>query len=187
MQKFLLAVSGPSGAGKGTILAALKNQPEKYQFSVSYTTRAPRPGEITSHHYHFITENEFKQTIVAEEFLEYEIIHHNYYGTKRKDLEQIIESGKIAVLEIDVKGVANLRKNYTGQIVSVFIEPPSLDILTRRLRERGTEDAATVQLRVSRYQEEMKFQSQYDYVIINDTVEQAQKELLEILKKEHGA
>jgi guanylate kinase len=181
--KYLLAISGPSGAGKGTILEVLKNNPAKYEFSVSYTTRKPREGEIHSHHYHFINDDEFDAAVTNNEFLEWEQIHQNRYGTKRRDLEEIWNKGKTPVLEIDVKGVANLKKAYPSQTISVFIEPPSLKVLIERLKNRGTESEEVRNLRISRYQEEIKYRDQYDHIIINDTIKQAQQDLLDILKK----
>ncbi len=186
MSKFLLAVSGPTAAGKGTILRVLKDSPERYTFSVSYTTRPPREGEIHAHHYHFITKEEFEEAITNDEFVEYEKVHDNLYGTKRADLGQILADGRIPVLEIDVKGVKNLKERYEGRVVSIFIEPPSLEVLIERLEKRGTEDEATRNLRISRIKEEMTYRDQYDHILVNDTVERAQKELLEILDKEEA-
>jgi len=181
--KRLIAVSGPSGAGKGSVLTVLRGYPKKYQFTVSCTTRSPRPGEDPGVNYHFISLTDFEQLIKDGEFAEYEKVHDNFYGTKRSELEAIWQSGKVPIVEIDVKGVANLKKQFPDQVVSIFIEPPSFEILAERLKSRGTEDEVTRQLRLSRYEEEMSYQSQYDHVIINDSLERAQSDLLTIISQ----
>lgn len=180
----ILIYSGVAAAGKGSVSACLKNQPEKFSYSVSYTTRSPRPGDKDGD-YHFVTEEEFNLKIKAGDFLEWEEVHGYKYGTAKKDFDAILASGKIPVLELDVKGMENLKKRYRG-VISIFIIPPSVEIATERLKSRASESKEEQEKRISRYNLELSYKDKYDHLLINDDLERAQKELLEIVDNEIG-
>lgn len=180
-KKTIIAISGVAGSGKGSVWKVLRNYPEKFAISTSYTTREPREGEVEGGEYHFISDQEFDLAVKNNEFLEWEQVHLDRYGTKRKDFEKLIYSGKNPVLEIDVKGVKNIRKRYNN-IFTVFITAPSLKVAVSRLKKRGTENEKSLNKRISRYNLEMKYAKDYDSIIVNDDLERARKELIEILK-----
>lgn len=174
LNKKIIAISGVAGSGKGSVWGILKNYPEKFAISVSYTTREPREGEINGREYHFVSDQEFDLAVKNGEFLEWEQVHLDKYGTKKKDFENLISSGKTPVLEIDVKGVKNIRGKFDN-VFSVFIIAPSLEVAMERLRKRGTEDQKSFKKRITRYNFEIKYAKDYDCIIVNDNLNRAQK------------
>ncbi len=162
----LLIVSGPSGCGKGTVLKYVLDDKE-YCYSVSATTRNPREGEIHGVSYFFISREEFEDDLAAGKILEHTVYCDNYYGTPRVFVEQQLEKGVNVVLEIETEGAANI-KRLMPDALSVFIAPPSMELLEARLRGRGTEDEETVEKRLAKAREEMQLASSYDVVIVNE-------------------
>jgi guanylate kinase len=183
MKGNLFIISSPSGGGKGTLIRRVLEIVPKIGYSVSFTTRTPREGEIAGKHYNFISPAEFEKLIAEDEFLEYARVHGNYYGTSRSQVERETAAGIDIILEIDVQG-ADLVKNAAPDAVSVFIMPPSFEVLKTRLERRATEGMADLQLRLGNARGEVERYSDFDYVIINDEVEQAVKELGAIILAE---
>jgi guanylate kinase len=179
----LFIISSPSGGGKGTLIRRVLEIVPKIGYSVSFTTRAPREGEIDGKHYNFISPAKFEKLIAEDEFLEYAQVHGNYYGTSRSQVERETAAGIDIILEIDVQG-ADLVKSAVLDAVSVFIMPPSFEVLKTRLERRATEGMADLQLRLGNARGEVERYSDFDYVIINDEVEQAVKELGAIILAE---
>lgn len=168
----IFVISAPSGAGKTTLCKEIIKTMPNLRFSVSYTTRRPRSGEINGRDYVFIDEERFRVMIEKGEFAEWANVHGNYYGTSRKDLDGIIESGQDAILDIDVQGADQIRRNIKGGVY-IFVLPPSLDALRKRLEERGQNPPEEIERRVKRAIEEIREYRNYDYVIINDIFEDA--------------
>ena len=180
----LLIVSGPAGVGKGTVNAALMAKHPEIRMSVSATTRAPRPGEIDGVHYFFKTKEEFDRMIEEDAFLEYmHVFGMNYYGTPKAFVEAEREKGNHVILEIDVQGAKNV-KAACPDAVMVFIAPPSLSILKERLVGRGTETQESIDIRTATALNELKALPDYDYMVINDVVEEAVGEMEAILTAE---
>ena len=176
----LFVVSGPSGAGKGTLLALVRRQRLDLGLTVSATTREPRPGERDGVDYHFLTEDEFSRGVEAGEFLEWANVHGHRYGTPRSEVDKNLAAGRSVILEIDVQGALNVRKAYP-EAVLVFIEPPSMAVLEQRLRGRGTEDEANLELRLKDAAGEMALAPRYDERIVNDDLQEAAARLLAAL------
>ncbi len=177
-------ISGPSGVGKSTVLKALFEGRDDLYFSVSATTRAPREGEINGVHYHFIEPEEFMQWINDDAFLEYAQYVGNFYGTPKKFVDAAMEEGKDVILDIEVQGAMQV---YTKrpETVRIFIAPPDWEALEQRLTKRGTDSPEKIQQRLLRAKVEMKTAADYDYFVINDTVENAVAELNAIMLAEH--
>ncbi len=185
----LFIVSGPSGCGKGTVLGEILKQDNVY-YSVSATTRAPRPGEINGVNYHFLSKDEFEKLIENGGMLEYANYCGNYYGTPKKPVEDMLAEGKNVILEIEVQGALKVMEK-CPEAVSVFILPPSLKELRRRLHKRGTETEEVVEKRIGEAAGEIRKAVNYDYVMINGELEIAVSDLLSIinsqkLKKENS-
>lgn len=176
----LFIVSGPSGCGKGTILAEILKD-ERFYYSISATTRAPRPGEVDGVNYHFLTKEKFEELIANDGMLEYASYCDNYYGTPLKPVEDMLNEGKHVILEIEVQGAVNVMKK-RPDAVSVFILPPSMKELRRRLNKRGTETEDVIEKRLSQAEREIKMAAQYDYVMINGELELAVNDLLSIIR-----
>ena len=177
-------ISGPSGVGKSTVLKALLEKRSDVYFSVSATTRSPRPGEEDGVHYHFMDANSFRQRIAADEFLEYAEYVGNFYGTPQKYVDEAMEQGKDVILDIEVQGAIQVCSK-RPETVRIFIAPPSWEELERRLTERGTDSPEKVQKRLLRAKVEFQTAHTYDYFVINDTVEAAVAELDAIMTAEH--
>lgn len=176
----LFIVSGPSGAGKGTLVRALLGRVPGIWLSVSATTRAPRPGEVEGVHYVFLSAEEFDRRIAENGLLEWAEVHGNRYGTLKAVVQEHIDAGEIVVLEIDPQGAAQV-KQAMPESVLVFIEPPSFAELRKRLEKRGSETPEQIERRLRTAQEELAIAGTYDYVIINDDVELATEELAAIV------
>lgn len=182
MNKGLLFVlSAPSGCGKSTIVNLVMNSLAGLAFSVSHTTRAPRAGEVDGEHYHFVDVETFLDIRNQQPsgFLEWAEVHGNYYGTGTTEVEKVQALGKDVILDIDVQGAEQVVAQVAS--VNIFIAPPSIDVLEQRLRKRGSEDESTIQLRLKNAEEEMEFASMYDYLIINDELDQAVESLRSII------
>lgn len=161
----LIVVSGPAGSGKGTVLGSLLEGSE-YRYSISATTRAPRPGEVDGVNYHYLTRQEFEARIKAGEMLEYTEYCGNYYGTPKKEAEAVLAGGCNLLLEIEVEGARNVKKAYP-EAVLIMLLPPSFAVQEARLRGRGTETEEKIRERLARTREEVPCVSDYDYVIYN--------------------
>ena len=172
----LIVLSGPSGSGKSTVIKKLMEQRGNIHFSVSYTTRKPRAGEVDGVSYNFVDRAEFERMIANNEFLEYAEYSGNYYGTSLKVIEDNQAAGVDVLLDIEVEGAANVRAKCPG-VVLTFIVPPTYEELERRLRGRNTDDEETIQKRLKRALEEIQEVPKYDYLVINDRVEDAAREL----------
>ena len=179
-----LVVVGPSGVGKGTLIAMLQREfPDKFGFSVSHTTRSPRPGEVHGTHYNFVDKSTMERDIENGKFLEYAHVHQNIYGTSFAAVKTVTKSGRICLLDIDVQG-AELVKKSDLNAAYVFIAPPSMEELERRLRGRGTESEDAVLKRLENARNEMAkkdVEGFFDAVIVNDDVEDAYSKLKEAL------
>ncbi|MGC9109616.1 MAG: guanylate kinase [Caldimicrobium sp.] len=182
MNRLILIVSGPSGAGKSTLLKALPE--EEFYFSVSHTTRKPRPGEINGKDYYFVDHKTFFEMLERGEFLEWIEVHSNYYGTAKSEIEKAFLQGKHLVLDVEVIGVSNLKKYFGPIAISIFITPPSLEVLESRLRSRATEAEEKIKERLNRAKLELTYASFFDYVIVNDDLEIAKEKLLSIVRAE---
>lgn len=181
----LIIVSSPSGGGKGTLIRrALKSVPN-LGYSVSFTTRASREGEIGGTHYHFVSLEEFRALISAGEFLEWATVHDHLYGTSHRQVERELKEGRDIILEIDVQGAENVRK-IAPAAVSIFILPPSFEVLRERLTARGSERADELALRLQNARGEVEHYTQFQYVIINDDADTAAAELAAIIYAERA-
>lgn len=176
----LFIVSAPSGAGKTTLCKELVSASPKLKFSISHTTRRIRPGEVDNRDYTFISREEFKRMIEKDDFIEWAEIHGEFYGTSRKRLEELMNSGNDVILDIDTQGAMQLRKRYRDGVY-IFVLPPSLEVLVKRLEKRMTNSRDEIEKRLSRAVDEIKAYQEYDYVIINDIFEDALKELEAII------
>jgi guanylate kinase len=181
----LFVVSGPSGAGKGTLVAELLRRFPDLKLSVSATTRPKRPGETEGLDYHFIGEEEFEQKRSTGEFLETACVHEYWYGTLYEEVKRDLLAGHDVILEIDVQGALQV-KSKIPNCVLVFIEPPSMRELEERLRRRRTESPKDISTRIGAAEKEMRAAPKYDYVVVNDEVERAADELAEIVQKERA-
>jgi len=175
----LFVISGTSGVGKGTVLNAVMQKRKDLSFSVSATTRPPRRGEVDGVHYYFVTREQFEDMIRREEFLEYDAHMANYYGTPRAQAEEKMEKGSV-LLDIEPKGAAQVKKAMPDATL-IFIMPPSMEELERRLRGRGDTPEDQIALRLERAVWEMDQRSWYDYVVVNDCVERCADEILNII------
>lgn len=174
----IIALVSPSGGGKSTMAKRLLRDFDKLKFSVSATTRPPRTGETDGVEYHFLSVEEFEQKIEENEFLEWEEFYNGTrYGTLRSDVESELNKGYFILLDIDVLGALNIKKMYKEEALSLFIAPPSLDILKERLINRGTETANTLNVRLERAEKEIRYADRFDYVVVNDDLETAYAKL----------
>ena len=181
----MLIVSAPSGSGKSTIVQWLMQEhPElKLYFSISCTSRAPRGTEQDGVEYFFLTPEEFKDKIAKNEFLEYEEVYENrFYGTLKQQVERQREAGQNVVFDVDVKGGVNIKKYYGDEALSLFIQPPSVEELRRRLIGRATDTPEAIEQRLAKAEYELTFASQFDHVIVNDDLEIAKQEALKTIK-----
>lgn len=182
----LFVISAPSGAGKTTLLRGLMSSLTRLKFSVSHTTRTPREGEVDGIDYHFVSRDTFGQMIADDLFLEHAEVHENFYGTSHASIEEELQDGFDVILDIDVQGAAILRKNPKVDAAFVFIAPPSLVELERRLRGRGTESEEKVQVRLINARTELDSSSEYEYLIVNSDVDEATNVLKAIVLAERS-
>ena len=182
MKGKFIVVSGPSGVGKGTICNRLMKELKAW-YSVSTTTRAPREGEVDGVNYYFVSKEEFKKRIAKGEFLEYNYYNDNYYGTSKKIVLEKMNEGINVFSEIDVNGAHNIKKIFPDALL-IYIAPPSMEELKKRLIGRGTEDIEKIEARLKIAEEEMKEIDFYDYVVVNDDLETAINEVRKIILKE---
>ena len=181
----LFVVSSPSGGGKGTIIRHVLDVVENLSYSVSYTTRAPRPGEINGREYFFISRDTFDEMVAAGEFLEWACVHGNFYGTAKRQVAEETAAGLDIIVEVDVQGAASVRQLLMDS-VSIFILPPSPEVLRQRLMARGTDSPEELEIRLRNAPAELKQYSSFDYVIINDEIEKAVHQLSSIIYAERA-
>lgn len=181
----LIIFSAPSGTGKSTIINWLMQHEElRMAFSISCTSRAPRGTERNGVEYFFLTPEEFRQRIAADEFLEYEEVYQDrFYGTLKSQVETQLERGENVVFDVDVKGGCNIKEYYGSRALSVFIQPPSIDELRRRLEGRGTDAPKVIDQRIARAEFELGFAPKFDKVVVNDNLQSAEEEALRIVKE----
>jgi guanylate kinase len=174
----ILILSGPSGCGKSTLLKEVYKDIEDYYFSISTTTRSPRIGEINGVDYFFVSKEEFENDIKNDDFLEYAKVHDNYYGTSLKPINKALEEGKLVIFDIDVQGHEIVRSKLNSIVTSVFITTPSLEVLEARLNSRNTDSVEIIEKRIKNAKGEVEYFQDYDYLIINDNLEIAAKQLV---------
>ncbi|MBQ1634950.1 MAG: guanylate kinase [Bacteroidaceae bacterium] len=182
----LLIFSAPSGSGKSTIIQWLMNEhPElKLAFSISATSRPPRGTEQNGVEYFFLSPDEFRQKIQNGEFLEYEEVYQDrFYGTLKEQVERQLEAGQNVVFDVDVKGGCNIKDFYGNQAMSLFIQPPSIEELRRRLINRGTDDMEQIEKRVAKAEYELSFAPRFDHIVVNDILEDAEAEALRLINE----
>ncbi|WP_338631596.1 guanylate kinase [Clostridium baratii] len=179
----LLVVSGPSGAGKGTICKALLEKHKEIYLSVSATTRAPRKGEVDGVSYYFTTKEEFVKRVEEGDFLEHAEVYGNYYGTPKSSVEKMLEQGKDVILEIDIQGALKVKENCEEGIF-IFILPPSMEELKQRIIKRGSETPESLMTRFKSAYKEINYISKYNYAVVNDEVDLAVKKLEAIITAE---
>lgn len=178
----LVVISGPSGAGKGTIYGKVIEQTGMKR-SVSVTTRKPRPGEVEGVNYYFRTEEQYQQMIASGEFLETAAVYNNFYGTPKAPVFSNLESGYDVLFEVDVHGAKSIKSKYP-EAVTIFIMTPDFDTLEARLKSRGTESASALKMRLDSARNELAKYEMFDYIVFNDTVEQATAEVISIIEAE---
>lgn len=181
----LVVVSGFSGAGKGTVMKRLMEKYDGYALSVSATTRKPRPGEEDGREYFFRTRDEFEKLIEEDALLEHARYVENYYGTPRSYVEEQLQAGRNVILEIEIQGAMKIKEKIPEALL-VFVTPPTVEELERRLTGRGTETAQVITDRLARAGEEAEGMGQYDYILVNDTVEECVDHLHQIIVSEHS-
>lgn len=182
----LVVVSGFSGAGKGTLMKRLMEKYDNYALSVSATTRDPRPGEEHGREYFFHTKKEFEELILEDALIEYAQYVDNYYGTPKAYVEKQLNMGKDVILEIEIQGALKVKKKMPNTLL-LFVTPPSAEELKRRLVNRGTESMDVIESRLSRASEEAKGMSEYDYILINDVIEECVDNMHSIIQSQHDA
>lgn len=180
----LIVVSGFSGAGKGTLMKKIMEKYDNYALSISATTRAPREGEVNGREYFFKTVDEFEKMIAQEELIEYAKYVSNYYGTPKAYILEQLEAGKDVILEIEIQGALKVREKFPDTLL-LFVTPPSAKELEHRLTMRGTETPEVIASRMARACEEAEFMDHYDYLVINDDLEECVEELHELIQREH--
>lgn len=182
----LIVISGPSGVGKGTVRSALfEMEGHDLVYSISMTTRKPRKGEVHGREYYFVSEEEFKKYIEEGKMLEYAEFVGNYYGTPLDSVQDLLDQGKEVVLEIDVQGATQVREKMKDAVF-IFIAPPSYDELLQRLVNRGTESREVIDARIEKAKREIDLAYMYDYIVVNDTVENAADKIVAIIRAEHA-
>lgn len=181
----IFVVSSPSGGGKGTLIRRVLEVVDNLSYSVSYTTRGPRSNEVNGREYFFVDRQTFEEMIAAGEFLEWACVHGNYYGTSKRQIVEQTAAGTDMILEVDVQGAASVRQLLMDSI-SVFILPPSAEVLRQRLCARGTDTPEALELRLRNAPDELRQYSSFDYVIINDEIDRAVNQLASIIYAERA-
>lgn len=179
----LIIISAPSGTGKSTIIGRIIDDPAlRLEFSISATTRSPREGEVNGVHYHFLTVDEFKQAIADDGLVEYEEVYPGrFYGTLKSEIARIQEKGNNAILDIDVKGGVNVKRMYGDNARSIFIMPPSIETLRKRLISRATDPIEAINQRVDKAAYEITFSGQFDKQVVNDDLDKAVEETRQLI------
>ena len=180
----IIVVSGFSGAGKGTVMKALTAKYDQYALSVSATTRAPREGEVDGREYFFLSTEEFEKLIAEDGLIEHAKYVNNYYGTPRKYVEEKLSQGIDVILEIEIQGALQIKEQYKDAVL-LFITPPSAEVLEKRLRGRGTETDEVIKKRLSRAKEESVGIEKYDYIVVNDKLEECVENVHGIISAAH--
>ncbi|MBN1622196.1 MAG: guanylate kinase [Endomicrobiales bacterium] len=180
----IIVISAPSGAGKSTLYKKLVKTVPNLSYSISYTTRSRRKGEVNGRDYFFVTEPKFKSLIKKGEFVEWARVHGNYYGTSRRLIERIINSGRDIILDIDVQGAVSIRKLYPTAVL-IFIMAPSFKELEKRIRKRKKDSEETIKKRLCNARKELKFMPHYDYLVINDKLSNSLCKIKSIIATEH--
>lgn len=180
----IIIFSAPSGSGKSTIINFLLEQmPGVFEFSISATSRQPRGQEVHGREYYFLSPEEFRTRIANGDFLEYEEVYKDrFYGTLKSEVDRISANGRIALFDVDVKGGVNIKKFYGDKAMSVFIQPPSIEVLKQRLEGRGTDAPDVIQTRLERASFELTFAPQFDKVVVNDDLTTAENEVVSLIK-----
>ncbi len=181
----LAVVSGFSGAGKGTLMKALLEKYDNYALSISATTRSPRPGETDGKEYFFVTKDRFEEMIRSDELIEYARYVENYYGTPKAYVEQQMEAGKDVILEIEIQGALKVKEQFPNALL-LFVMPPSAAQLKERLIGRGTETPEVIESRLKRAAEESEGIEHYDYILVNDQVEDCVKRMHQLIQDHHS-
>ena len=180
----LIIISAPSGSGKSTIINHLISKGLPLGFSISATSRAPRGTEKNGVEYYFLTPDEFRQKIQNDEFLEYEEVYQDrFYGTLKAQVERQLEAGQNVVFDVDVKGGVNIKQFYGERAMSLFVQPPSVEELRRRLVGRGTDTPEAIENRLAKAEYELTFAPQFDHVVVNDNLDVAKAETLRLVKQ----
>jgi guanylate kinase len=185
VQHKIIILTAPSGAGKTSVKSRLLNTLKKeLSFSVSATTRKMRGNEKEGVDYHFINEEAFKELVATNSFVEWEMVYQGlYYGTTLEEINRIWGEGKVPVLDIDVKGALNVKKKYGNDVLSIFIEPPSIEVLKERLIKRGTDSEENILMRINKAGEEISYKSMFDRVVLNDDIERASSEVVALVQQ----
>jgi len=179
----MIVFTAPSGAGKSTVVRHLLKKFDRLDFSVSATTRAPRPGEIDGQHYYFIAIDEFRKRVEQGDFVEWEEVYPGLlYGTLKSEIDRLWNLGKVIVFDIDVKGAINLKKLYGDKCLTVFVKAPTLEILVGRLKNRQTETPESLEKRIARIREELKYENSFDRVLVNDVLSNTLRDAEQIVE-----
>ncbi len=179
----LIIISAPSGSGKSTIINYLLKKELNLEFSISATSRSPRGEEKDGVEYYFLTPEDFRDKIANEEFLEFEEVYEDkYYGTLKKEVDRLRSMGKNVIFDVDVVGGINIKNYYKDQAISIFIKPPGIEILRKRLESRGTDSKEAINTRIDKAEFELSLAPQFDKIVVNDELEDAQHEVYELLR-----
>ena len=181
----LIILSAPSGAGKSTIISSLLKENEfNLEFSISACSRKPRKGEVHGREYYFLTAEEFKQKVENDEFIEWEEVYEDhYYGTLKSEIERIFAKGNNVIFDIDIAGGLNIKKQYTEKAISIFVMPPSVEELEKRLRTRGTDSDENIRKRIAKAKFELSFADKFDKKVVNENIEKAVEDTKKIISE----
>ena len=180
-RKGIVVISAPSGSGKTTIYKEILKRNPELRFSVSYTTRNRREGEVDGRDYFFVDRGTFEKMAKEGKFVEWASVHGEFYGTERRQIDECLAGGKILLLDVDVQGAMNVMREFPGA-VTIFIEPPSLEELERRLRRRGTESDESIRLRLEGAKRELEYRNNFRYIVINDQLDESIRQIENIIK-----
>jgi guanylate kinase len=183
MRGKLIIFSAPSGAGKTTIVRQLLERNLNLEFSISATCRQPRPNELDGHDYYFLTLDEFRKMVTAGEFLEWEEVYSGVcYGTLKREVDRICDAGKNVIFDVDVVGGLNIKKQFGDKALAIFVQPPSVEELRNRLKNRSTESEEKIAMRIAKAEHELSFASQFDVILVNEHLENAVAEAEKLVR-----